>query len=88
MTKTAQLAIARGLAEQTRGTGVTVNSMMHGRRAQRVSSNSSIRWSINKDACEGQRKAEFFTKMRPLSLIRRLMTLKRWRRMLLSSPVR
>ena len=30
MTKTAQLAIARGLAEQTRGTGVTVNSVLPG----------------------------------------------------------
>ena len=29
-TKTAQLAIARGLAEQTRGTGVTVNTVMPG----------------------------------------------------------
>jgi NAD(P)-dependent dehydrogenase (short-subunit alcohol dehydrogenase family) len=30
MTKTAQLAIARGLAERTRGTGVTVNSVLPG----------------------------------------------------------
>ena len=30
MTKTAQLSIARGLAEQTRGTGVTVNSVLPG----------------------------------------------------------
>lgn len=28
MTKTAELAIARGLAERTRGTGVTVNSVL------------------------------------------------------------
>ena len=30
MTKTAQLAIARGLAETTAGTGVTVNSVLAG----------------------------------------------------------
>ena len=30
MTKTAQLAVARGLAELTRGTGVTVNSVLPG----------------------------------------------------------
>jgi NAD(P)-dependent dehydrogenase (short-subunit alcohol dehydrogenase family) len=30
MTKTAQLAVARGLAELTRGTGVTVNSILPG----------------------------------------------------------
>ncbi len=30
MTKTAQLAVARGLAEMTQGTGVTVNSVLPG----------------------------------------------------------
>ena len=30
MTKTAQLAVARGLAELTTGTGVTVNSILPG----------------------------------------------------------
>jgi NAD(P)-dependent dehydrogenase (short-subunit alcohol dehydrogenase family) len=30
MTKSAQLAISRGLAEHTRGTGVTVNSVLPG----------------------------------------------------------
>ena len=30
MTKTAQLAVSRGLAEMTAGTGVTVNSVLPG----------------------------------------------------------
>lgn len=72
MTKTAQLAIARGLAEQTRGTGVTVNSVLPGpTRSEGIG--EFIRSVVdNKDAPEAEREAEFFAKMRPLSLIRRL----------------
>lgn len=72
MTKTAQLAIARGLAEQTRGTGVTVNSVLPGpTRSEGIV--EFIRSVVdNKDAPETEREAEFFAKMRPLSLIRRL----------------
>ena len=48
-TKTAQLAIARGLAEQTRGTGVTVNSVLPGPDAfRRDPGFSSGRWSTTK----------------------------------------
>ncbi|MBO1361502.1 SDR family oxidoreductase [Acetobacter sacchari] len=72
MTKTAQLAIARGLAEQTRGTKVTVNSVMPGpTRSEGIV--EFIRSVVDdKDAPEAEREAEFFAKMRPLSLIRRL----------------
>ncbi len=72
MTKTAQLSIARGLAEQTRGTGVTVNSILPGpTRSEGIV--EFIRSVVdNKDAPEAEREAEFFTKLRPLSLIRRL----------------
>lgn len=71
-TKTAQLAIARGLAEQTRGTGVTVNSVLPGpTRSEGIV--EFIRSVVdNKDAPEAEREAEFFAKLRPLSLIRRL----------------
>lgn len=72
MTKTAQLAIARGLAEQTRGTGVTVNSVLPGptRSEGIVDFIQSV--VENKDAPETEREAEFFRTLRPLSLIRRL----------------
>jgi NAD(P)-dependent dehydrogenase (short-subunit alcohol dehydrogenase family) len=72
MTKTAQLAIARGLAEQTRGTNVTVNSVMPGpTRSEGIV--GFIRSVVdNKDAPEAEREAEFFAKFRPTSLIRRL----------------
>jgi NAD(P)-dependent dehydrogenase (short-subunit alcohol dehydrogenase family) len=72
MTKTAQLSIARGLAEQTRGTGVTVNSVLPGpTRSEGIV--EFIRSVVdNKDAPEAEREAEFFAKLRPSSLIRRL----------------
>lgn len=72
MTKTAQLAIARGLAEQTRGTRVTVNSVLPGpTRSEGIV--GFIRSVVdNKDAPEAEREAEFFAKYRPTSLIRRL----------------
>ncbi|KXU33686.1 oxidoreductase [Sphingobium sp. 22B] len=72
MTKTAQLAIARGLAEQTRGTGVTVNSVLPGptRSEGIVDFIQSV--VENKDAPEAEREAEFFRTLRPLSLVRRL----------------
>jgi NAD(P)-dependent dehydrogenase (short-subunit alcohol dehydrogenase family) len=71
-TKTAQLAIARGLAEQTRGTGVTVNTVLPGpTRSEGII--DFIRSVVdNKDASDAELEAEFFTKLRPLSLIRRL----------------
>ncbi|UYY58637.1 SDR family NAD(P)-dependent oxidoreductase [Sphingomonas sp. S2-65] len=72
MTKTAQLAIARGLAEQTRGTGVTVNSVLPGpTRSEGIV--EFIRSVVdNKNAPEAEREEAFFTKLGPLSLIRRL----------------
>jgi len=72
MTKTAQLAISRGLAEQTRGTAVTVNAVLPGpTRSEGIV--DFIRSVVdNKDAPEAEREAEFFAKLRPLSLIRRL----------------
>ncbi len=72
MTKTAQLSIARGLAEQTRGTGVTVNSVLPGptRSEGIVDFIQSV--VANKEAPEAERETEFFQTLRPLSLIQRL----------------
>lgn len=72
MTKSALLAISRGLAELTRGTDVTVNSVLPGpTRSEGVV--DFIRSVVDdKDASEAEREAEFFVKMRPLSLIKRL----------------
>ena len=72
MTKTAQLTIARGLAEQTRGTGVTVNSVLPGpTRSEGIA--DFIRSVVsNPEAPESEREKAFFDELRPLSLIRRL----------------
>ncbi|MDZ8083161.1 MAG: SDR family NAD(P)-dependent oxidoreductase [Nostoc sp. DedQUE01] len=73
-TKTAQLAIARGLAEMTVGTGVTVNSVLPGpTRSEGVEdfiSNLAQERGISPDQVE----AEFFQNVRPSSLIKRFAT--------------
>ncbi len=71
MTKTAQLAVSRGLAETLAGTGVTVNSVLPGPTAsegvaQFVASMAAQRGS---DAATIER--EFFATARPSSLLRR-----------------
>lgn len=72
MTKTAQLAIARGLAEQTKGTDVTVNSIVPG-PTKSDGSDAFIKTAVaNKDATPQEREAEFFRTMRPLSLLQRM----------------
>jgi NAD(P)-dependent dehydrogenase (short-subunit alcohol dehydrogenase family) len=72
MTKTAQLAIARGLAEETRGTGVTVNSVLPGpTRSEGIV--DFIRSVVSEpDAPEAERETAFFEEKRPNSLLRRL----------------
>ncbi len=72
MTKTAQLAVSRGLAELTKGTKVTVNSVLPGptRSEGIVDFLRSI--ASDPDAADDQIEAEFFAKARPSSLIQRL----------------
>jgi NAD(P)-dependent dehydrogenase (short-subunit alcohol dehydrogenase family) len=72
MTKTAQLAISRGLAETTRGTGVTVNTVMPGptKSAGIVDFIKSV--SANPDADFPDLEAAFFKEHRASSLIQRL----------------
>ena len=74
VTKTMQIALARGLAETTRGTGVTVNSVLPGpTRSEGVD-------KFVKDLAKDQGKSvaevekDFFKNMRPGSLIQRFAT--------------
>jgi NAD(P)-dependent dehydrogenase (short-subunit alcohol dehydrogenase family) len=74
MTKTAQIAIARGLAETTVGTGVTVNSVLPGPTAS-----EGVEEFVNNLARSGNKhrseiEKEFFEKVRPSSLIKRFAT--------------
>jgi NAD(P)-dependent dehydrogenase (short-subunit alcohol dehydrogenase family) len=74
MTKTAQLAVARGLAETLAGTGVTVNSVLPGPTASEGVGNfvASLAKSRGVDAATVEK--EFFAIARPSSLIRRFAT--------------
>jgi NAD(P)-dependent dehydrogenase (short-subunit alcohol dehydrogenase family) len=74
MTKTAQLALSRGLAELTAGTAVTVNSVLPGpTRSEGVE-------GFLQDMAKGQGtdaakvEAEFFRTVRPSSLLKRFET--------------
>lgn len=71
VTKTAQVALARGLAESVAGTGVTVNSILPGpTRSEGVGTFvESLAKSQGTDAAGVEKM--FFERMRPSSLIRR-----------------
>jgi len=74
MTKTAQLAVARGLAETTVGTKVTVNTVLPGPTAS-----EGVGKFVEQLAAEQQTDAtsvekEFFRGMRPTSLLQRFAT--------------
>jgi NAD(P)-dependent dehydrogenase (short-subunit alcohol dehydrogenase family) len=71
MTKTAQLAIARGLAETCAGTKVTVNSVLPGPTASEgVAAFVSSLAQQNKMSAKDFEK-EFFKSARPTSLLQR-----------------
>jgi len=71
MTKTAQLAVARGLAESLAGTGITVNSVLPGpTRSRGVGDFVEALARSDGKSFEAYEK-EFFEKVRPTSLIKR-----------------
>lgn len=71
MTKTAQIAVARGLAESLAGTGITVNSVLPGPTRSRGVNEfvETLAGSSGQSFAEFER--EFFQKVRPTSLIQR-----------------
>jgi NAD(P)-dependent dehydrogenase (short-subunit alcohol dehydrogenase family) len=73
-TKTAQVALARGLAESVAGTGVTVNSVLPGPTASEGVTTfvADMGRARGVDAATVER--EFFQTVRPSSLIRRFAT--------------
>jgi NAD(P)-dependent dehydrogenase (short-subunit alcohol dehydrogenase family) len=72
MTKTAQLAVSRGLAEQTKGTKVTVNSVLPGpTRSEGIVEFLKGLASTPNETPE-QAEKEFFEKYRTSSLLQRL----------------
>lgn len=72
MTKTAQLAVARGLASATKGTGVTVNSVLPGPTRSEGIVDFLKGLSNNPDAPAHEIEAKFFANHRPASLLQRM----------------
>ena len=72
MTKTAQLAISRGLAEMTKGTKVTVNSVMPGPTRSEGIVEFLKSFASEPGAPRDRIEREFFAKGRPSSLLQRL----------------
>lgn len=74
MTKTAQLAIARGMAETTAGTNVTVNAVLPG-----PTNSEGVSQFVDRLAAAGKTsreavETEFFQHMRPTSILQRFET--------------
>jgi NAD(P)-dependent dehydrogenase (short-subunit alcohol dehydrogenase family) len=71
MTKTAQLAVSRGLAEAVAGTGITVNSILPGPTKSRGVGEFVEALAKTEGKSFEAFQTEFFEKVRPTSLIKR-----------------
>ena len=71
VTKTAQIAVARGLAEAVAGTGITVNSVLPGPTKSRGVVDFVDALMQGSDKSFEKFETEFFEKVRPTSLIKR-----------------
>jgi NAD(P)-dependent dehydrogenase (short-subunit alcohol dehydrogenase family) len=73
-TKTAQLAVARGLAERMRGTGVTVNSVLPGPTASEGVATFVNQLAAQRGVSLQDMEKQFFASARPSSLLGRFET--------------
>src|SRR5208282_6684476 len=71
MTKTAQLAISRGLAETTAGTNVTVNTVLAGPTGSEGVNAFVEKLAADRQSDRASVEREFFANMRPTSLLKR-----------------
>lgn len=74
MTKSAQIAVARGLAETTAGTGVTVNSVLPGPTRSRGVGDFVGELAAKSGKSAQTVESEFFKTARPTSLLQRFAT--------------
>jgi NAD(P)-dependent dehydrogenase (short-subunit alcohol dehydrogenase family) len=74
MTKTAQVAVARGLAESIAGTGVTVNSILAGPTASEGASAFIENMAKQQNISVAEIERQFFQSARPSSLLKRFET--------------
>ncbi|QEH42645.1 SDR family NAD(P)-dependent oxidoreductase [Chitinophaga sp. XS-30] len=71
MTKTAQLAVSRGLAELTKNTAVTVNSLLPGPTKSEGVDEFVRQLAEKQNITPAEAETDFFKTMRPSSLIQR-----------------
>jgi NAD(P)-dependent dehydrogenase (short-subunit alcohol dehydrogenase family) len=71
MTKSAQISVARGIAESVAGTGITVNSVLPGPTRSRGVGDFVESLAREQGKTAAQVEKEFFEQVRPTSLIRR-----------------
>ena len=74
VTRTAQLAVARGLAETVAATGVTVNSVMPGPTASEGVTGFVTEIARKRGLSPAEVEKEFFKSIRPSSLLKRFET--------------
>lgn len=72
MTKTAQLAVSRGLAESVAGTGITVNSVLPGPTRSDGVIDFFAKMAKEQDMSQAEMEKQFIALHRPTSLIKRL----------------
>ncbi len=74
VTKTAQVALARGLAETTVGTGVTVNSILAGPTRSEGVESFIKQMAMSRHVDPSVVEKEFFETVRPSSLLKHFAT--------------
>jgi NAD(P)-dependent dehydrogenase (short-subunit alcohol dehydrogenase family) len=74
MTKTAQVAVARGLAESVAGTGVTINSVLPGPTASEGVGGFLENMAKQQNVSTAEIEKQFFANVRPTSLLKRFET--------------
>jgi NAD(P)-dependent dehydrogenase (short-subunit alcohol dehydrogenase family) len=74
MTKTAQIAVARGIAESVAGTAVTINSILAGPTASEGVAGFVEEMAQHQKKSKAKVEEEFFESVRPSSLLKRFAT--------------
>lgn len=74
VTKTADAAVARGLAEALAGTGITANSVLPGPTASEGVSTFVAQLARERGVSAAEMEKEFFASARPTSLLKRFIT--------------
>ena len=74
MTKTAQLAVSRGLAEAVAGTGVTVNAVLPGPTRSEILGDFMAKQAKANGITQDEAEQGFLAAMRPTTLIKRFAT--------------